>query len=319
MLKMGDVYRYARPYSPDPESIGKFANFFAVTRSQGHRFALVEKGISPIAAVKAPDTLRAPAILISSSPHKTGSKQTPWQDFFDTDNGHIRYFGDAKIPTADPSRSPGNAALLAAYKIQAAFEPEVRSHSVPLIFFERVRRENAAKGFLKFQGYGVVARAELIAQHDQAIGRSFSNYVYDFAVFSLAAENECFDWRWISDRRNALLPIADTLSHAPESWKEWLDEGHRAIFKFTRRIARQRTVPKNDQRPGPASLQESALRTIYEFYAGKKHRFEVLASEVARRILSPSGSGYHKGWITPPSGDGGADFVARVDLGSGFA
>lgn len=51
--------------------------------------------------------LRTPAILTSSSPHKIGSKQTPWQDFFDTDNGHIRYFGDAKIPTADPSRSPG--------------------------------------------------------------------------------------------------------------------------------------------------------------------------------------------------------------------
>lgn len=40
MLEMGDVYRYARPYSPDPDLIGNFPNFFAVTRSQGHRFAL---------------------------------------------------------------------------------------------------------------------------------------------------------------------------------------------------------------------------------------------------------------------------------------
>ena len=45
----------------------------------------------------------------------------------------------------------------------------------------------------------------------------------------------------------------------------------------------------------------------------------MLAAEVARRILSASGNVYHQGWVTPPSGDGGADFVARLDLGTGFA
>lgn len=156
---------------------------------------------------------------------------------------------------------------------------------MPLIFFERVRRKNAAKGFLKFRGYGVVARTELIAQHDQAIGRSFANYVYDFAVLSLAAESECLDWPWISHRRDALLGVGATLSHAPESWTEWLNEGHKAIFKFTRRIARRLTVPKEDQRAASASLQQSALTDIYEFYAERKHRFEVLASEVQQLLV----------------------------------
>jgi Restriction endonuclease len=187
-----------------------------------------------------------------------------------------------------------------------------------LIFFERVRREKAVKGFLKFQGYGV-ARAELIAQHDQALGRSFANYVYDFAVLDLAPEGEQFDWKWVNDRRNHSLLVAKTLSHAPESWKKWLDQGHRALFRFTRRVAKQRTLPKIDQRPAVGSSEEKALQTIYKFYTGKNHRFELLAAEVAHRILSPGGSTYHRGWVTPRGGDGGADFISRLDLGSGFA
>jgi hypothetical protein len=39
------------------------------------------------------DGERWPAILISSGPHKIGAPETPWQDLFDPDNGHIRYYG----------------------------------------------------------------------------------------------------------------------------------------------------------------------------------------------------------------------------------
>src|SRR5690606_18779163 len=44
---------------------------------------------------------------------------------------------------------------------------------------------------------------------------------------------------------------------------------------------------------------------------------EALASAVTARVLRRSGSGYREGWLTNRSGDGGADFVARLDLGSG--
>jgi hypothetical protein len=40
----------------------------------------------------------------ATSPHKIGSKQTPWHDIFDSDNGHILYFGDEKTPGHDPAK-----------------------------------------------------------------------------------------------------------------------------------------------------------------------------------------------------------------------
>ena len=51
-------------------------------------------------------------MLISSSTNRVGSAQTPWHDIFDEDNGHARYFGDAKTPGQDPAQTPGNRALL---------------------------------------------------------------------------------------------------------------------------------------------------------------------------------------------------------------
>src|SRR5882672_5942837 len=98
--------RYARPYSVKHEIIDGFKNHFFVTKYSDHSLVLLEKGISPIAEIKAVDGKRNPAILIRSSPHKIGSETTPWQDVFDVDNGHVRYYGDNKAPGSDPSDSP---------------------------------------------------------------------------------------------------------------------------------------------------------------------------------------------------------------------
>ncbi len=46
-----------------------------------------------------------------------------------------------------------------------------------------------------------------------------------------------------------------------------------------------------------------------------EHRFEGLASEVVGTYLNEGGR-YRKGWITKRSGDGGIDFVGRLDLGA---
>ncbi|MEU8743086.1 restriction endonuclease [Streptomyces parvulus] len=44
-----------------------------------------------------------------------------------------------------------------------------------------------------------------------------------------------------------------------------------------------------------------------------------MAAAVAARVLRGAGHGYVEGWLTRRSGDGGADFVGRLDLGSGLA
>jgi hypothetical protein len=49
-----------------------------------------------------------------------------------------------------------------------------------------------------------------------------------------------------------------------------------------------------------------------------EHRFEGLASEITGSVLRQSGQ-YRPGWITKRAGDGGIDFVSRLDIGSGSA
>src|SRR5688572_10725564 len=111
-MQIGDVYRYGRPYSSDRAEIDGFRNFFHVVSSPGRALPLLESGINGIGLTNAVDRPRRPAVLIRSSPHRVGSKTTPWQDFFDPDNGHIRYYGDNKDPGTDPSGAPGNKLLL---------------------------------------------------------------------------------------------------------------------------------------------------------------------------------------------------------------
>jgi hypothetical protein len=67
------------------------------------------------------------------------------------------------------------------------------------------------------------------------------------------------------------------------------------------------------------SREDRCLEDIFNHYEGKKHHFELLASKVVASILNDSGARYHEGWITQGSGDGGIDFVGRIDLGSGLA
>jgi len=49
-----------------------------------------------------------------------------------------------------------------------------------------------AKGFPAFQGFGVIERAEPIAQHDARQGCSFPNYVFDIAVIDMSKDFETF-------------------------------------------------------------------------------------------------------------------------------
>ena len=86
-----------------------------------------------------------------------------------------------------------------------------------------------------------------------------------------------------------------------------------------RHVIKHHSVPKVDQLPDVKSREFKCLANIYDHYAHHKHGFEILASKVVGSHLSRSSSSYIEGWITQGSGDGGVDFVGRLDLGSGFS
>ncbi len=316
-MKIGKIYRYSRPYNPVPKVIDNFENYFSVTNTNSRKLALLDSGINPIATVKNKNFLRTPAVLISSSPHKIGSEDTPWQDVFEPDFGRIKYYGDNKS-TDLPEYSTGNKTLLNQFKFHTSPDPKIRELSSPILFFQRQTVLEKKKGFVKFYGYGLITSATLITQFQKKIGY-FTNYVYEFSVLDLSQENEELDWRWISDRSNPALPTDKTLQFAPSVWKEWQKYGHVNIEKYRRNVSRTKVIRQSEQKPDINSREEKCLKAIYLYYTNKKHSFELLASRVVQGIISRNGGRYKEGWITKKSGDGGVDFVGRVDLGSGFS
>lgn len=317
-MRISEVFRYGRPYSAEYKEKDGLQNFFYITHTIGCALPLLEKGINPIASVKAIDGNRTPAILISSSPHKIGSHSTPWQDFFDPDNGHIKYFGDNKTLGRSPESAEGNSVLLRAQIAHNSPDQLLRELSIPVIFFKRIRLNGRAKGNVQFQGFGVIERVERIIQLISS-GESFVNYSFDFTIFHLLKEAEEFNWEWISMRRNPAFSLSETLKLAPSSWKTWIKEGQKSREKCRRRVSKLYVTKAEHQRPLPGSKEQKVLEQIYAFYDNRKSRFELLAAKVASRIMASNGGFYREGWITPSSGDGGTDFVARLDIGSAFS
>lgn len=115
-MRIGQLFRYARPYSAVQPEVDGLPNYFHATFTSGCSLPLLEAGINKIAKVKSPEGMRRPFIPISSSPHKVGKQETPWQDAFSVDRGHIRYFGD-KTAGKDPASSEGNALLLEQFDV----------------------------------------------------------------------------------------------------------------------------------------------------------------------------------------------------------
>ena len=174
-MKIGQIFRYARPYNKDPSEIDGLPNYFHYVYTEGCKLPLLDSGINPIQKIQTADQPRCPAILISSSPHKIGSLETPWQDFFDPDNGHIHYFGDNKVPGKDPASPPGNKALLEQFELHNSADPKKRIQACPIICFKRVAVGGRSKGNVEFQGFGIISRAERITQYDRRNQRPFVN------------------------------------------------------------------------------------------------------------------------------------------------
>lgn len=316
-LTIGTIYRYSSSNPVDVAVIDELPNLLFHTNTVGETKALLEKGINNIRAVKTTDGLRTPAILISSSTHKQGSKDTPWQDQFDVDNGYIKYFGDNKS-IGDPSKAPGNAHILEQFPLHNSTSFEDRLTAVPFIFFKSVKVGDRVKGNRIFQGIGLLRTAELVTQYQKDIGY-FTNYVYEFDVLDMRKDYEIFSWQWVSARRDPNLSNLECLKLGPKSWQTWVSEGEISRDKLIRRVRKITAVNKQDQLPNKGSREEKCLTEIYDFYEGRKHHFELLASKVVANIIRQDGGTFNEGWITQGSGDGGIDFVGRIDLGSGFS
>jgi Restriction endonuclease AspBHI N-terminal/Restriction endonuclease len=267
---------------------------------------------------KSPMLQPSTAIIVSSTPHKVGAASTPWLDVFDLDNGHVRYFGDNKTPGGDPALSRGNSALLNEFELHTSSELKLRTLAAPVVVLRRVIFEGKRKGYVEFVGVGVIERAERVTQLLPKQRLSFSNYVFDLALLSLAAESEVFDWRWILARRMQEQSAAQSLKLAPMAWKSWVKNGHASLARNRRRVSRLRVVASAEQIPSLRSKEASILKDICSWYAQRKHRFEALAAKVASRVLSSEGAKYTEGWLTVRGGDGGTDFIGRLDIGAGF-
>jgi len=319
-LHVGQVYRYASGKDPNPSSLDGFPNFHYVTHSPGHKRALLEAGINGMAKVSTSDGARRPSILIRSSPWKAGTEQTPWHDVFDLDNGHVRYFGDHKAGlSVPPGTTTGNAALLDAFIGHQGHTPEERTAATPLLLFRAVSRNGKPKGYVEFCGVGIIERTERLVQWGGREHTTFVNYVYDIALIDLTSEDDAVAWDWIQARRDKEVSRSDALKLAPRAWREWVKRGSSALPSLRRRVARTQVTKVRDQRAKAGSSDAVDLELVHKHFDGRKHDFEALASAVAARVLGGTGHSYVEGWLTRRSGDGGADFVGRLDLGSGLA
>ncbi len=315
-LKIGQIFRYPRFKVRDKKEIDGYPNFSFYTDLPNEKLVLLESGINPIGKVLNNSLERTPAIITSSSPHKIGSLDTPWQDIYNIEKGHIRYFGDNK-DTKDPEKKTGNKALLKQFKIHNSNDIDERRVACPIIFFKRKSIDGKQKGFLEFNGFGVITKAERIVQHNRKTNADFVNYVFDFAVLEMTLENEHFNWEWINLRRNKNLSLEETLKKAPSSWKNWIRLGNKRIESLRRNVLKIDVLPTSEQKPEKGSKELKTLIEIFNFY-DKKQRFENLASIVAEYLIKKSAKNYKAGWITKGSGDTGIDFIGRMDIGTGF-
>jgi hypothetical protein len=224
---------------------------------------------------------------------------------------------ETKATTSVPlGKTRGNAALLNELNFHRGATTEDRMRATPLLVFRATTVGGAPKGYLEFCGLGVLERAELIVQWDERERRSYPNYVFDIAILDLGPEEEHLDWAWINARRDSTQSDRQTLKYAPSSWRVWVQDGDAALPRVRRQIARSRLLSTREQLPLPSSPEHRVLETVYRSFEGRKASFEVLASQVAGRVIDAGSGRYRPGWLTTPTGDRGIDFVGRLDAGS---
>ncbi len=321
-MGVGETLRYAQGADTSIPELDGFPNYHFLTSplELGFKKLMLESGINPAREADGPDGARRPVIAIRSSPWKAGHESNPWHDQFDMNHGRVRYFGDHKSTTLGiPGATAGNKALLEAWSLHSGTSRADRVLAPPLLLFRAVSRKIDGKvkqkGFVEFCGVAVIERLEHVVQRDPQSGRSFPNIVLDLAVLS-SDHSDQIDMRWIDDRRQGELSAEEALRHAPKSWRRWVEEGRSAVPLVRRRVLSSKVKSRADQMPEAGSVDEAVLERIYRAFDGKKHSFEMLAARVTGEVMQGSGATYQAGWLTRAGGDGGVDFIGRLDVGS---
>lgn len=318
--EIGQTLRYARGTSPLEVFLEGYLNFYFLTQdpdTPDSKRMQLEAGINAAAAVDGPDGRRRPVVSLRSSPAKAGGDITPWHDEYDLDHGHVRYYGDHKVTTMTPlGTTRGNKVLLDVAHLHGSGSRAERLQAPPLLLFRAnpvyVDGARVDKGYIDFCGVAIIERLEHIVQRDPQTGLTFPNIVLDLDVIRLD-QDDAVDFRWIDDRRNPELTCEETLRHAPEAWRTWVDRGREALPRVRRRVQSSRVLSRRDQLPEPNTPDAELLERIYRAFDDNKHAFEWLSARVAEHVL---GSGYSDGWLTRSGGDGGMDFVGRLNVGN---
>jgi Restriction endonuclease AspBHI N-terminal len=112
----------------------------------------------------------------------------------------------------------------------------------PILVFIQKETSGSRKGYREFSGYGIPVRCMINTQREKKSSRYFTNLTIELALFSLAKEDEQFDWAWIDARRNGDLDANQVLQFAPMAWREWVKNGRSAIERCRSPLAAQRGV-----------------------------------------------------------------------------
>jgi hypothetical protein len=252
-------------------------------------------------------------VFLHSNPFKEGTEASPWVDIIEPDAGYAIYNGDNRKCTQHPFQARGNTLLQQMSVFYS--DPTRRKFAPPVLLFVQRDIDGNRKGFREFCGYGVPSELMFRTQREQKSGQYFTNIAVELTLFSLEHENEEFNWAWIDARRDGSLTADGVLRLAPAAWKLWVRHGVSALDKCRRRIVRRRIVSVREQLSYPEGDREN-LEALTRFFAKDQYAFEGLASLIAQRIV---GRGCRRGWVTKRSGDGGIDFVCRLDIGSEFS
>lgn len=313
-FRMGQLYRYPRPALPGLPDIDGIPNFHYIVASDGSPTLQLERGINAPSVTRAADGDRLAVVLLSSNENKLGSAENPWHDTLAPDEGFARYFGDDKTPDVDPGTVNGNRTLLRQFELHTSPDKTKRELAAPILLFRSTR-----KGFKEFAGLGLITGAKRVTQFSDKNGGFFTNYLFDLAIISLTEEDESLAMLWIQDRRDPGREARVANAMAPKAWRQWIKYGSPEIERIRRRVSRHHILPKREQVSSATSENGKTLEAVYRFYEPRRHRFEALASLARESMVRGTGAAYRRGWLTRGTGDGGLDFVGRLDIGEGLA
>lgn len=296
---------------------GRYPSYLELTKGQHDKPADTNKGMFASAQVLQGSRKIYPLFIFFSNPFKEGTKDTPWMDIIQKDDGYAIYHGDNKYENRAAHQGYGNAKVLKMLHLYESQSPDDRMIAPPILLFQQCEVEGNTKGYRRFCGYGIPTKTSIKSQKRSKEGNAFSNLVFELCLLSLAEEDELFDWAWIDALRGGKLSPQETLKLAPRAWRKWVQEGSQCLDSIRRNVL-FRDIPSKSEQTKMDDESKSILRQVYKYYdkIKNKHAFEGLASFIAGRVV---GSQYRRGWITQKSGDGGVDFVSKLEVGDGHS